>query len=121
MPVVRSENEMLNACCCQLADCPSEVVDHGVHHLLCLVRETCLACVIDFLRSNDDHLSAINLLGESGWRQTEEFIQSQIRQIRNSGGGEFLPCWKIREKRVIDAGAQLVVLRDYAKATRRAR
>src|SRR3989304_323341 len=69
MSVIRRENEVLNACRRQLADGAAEV---------------------------GDHLSAINLLFEFCGRQTEEFIQSQIHQIRNARGGELLSCWKIR-------------------------
>src|SRR3972149_3355733 len=62
MSVIRRENEVLNACRRQLADGAAEIVDHRVHHLLRLVWESGLTRVIDLLRSNDDHLSAINLL-----------------------------------------------------------
>src|SRR5438876_5744560 len=121
MSVIRRDNEVLNARCRQLADCSAKIVDHRVHHLLCLVWESGLARVIDLLRSNDDHLSAINLLFEFCGRKTEEFIQSQIHQIRNARGGKLLPCWKIRKKRVFNSGTQLSVLFDHAEAARCAR
>ena len=64
MTVIGRYNAVLDAGCSELSNGAREVVDHRVHHLPRLERKPRLAGVIDFLRADDDHLRAVDLLRE---------------------------------------------------------
>ena len=116
MAVIGRQHAMFDAGRGKLADGPGQIVDDGIHHLASLEREPALAGMVDLLRTHDDDLGALDLLGESRGLQAQQLVQSDVGQLGHARGGEFLPRGKVGKECVVDPRAERAGLLDNAEA-----